>query len=158
VFVSKGQSPAAILLLSLTVFAAAAVGIGALRTLAPLADDVEEMRPFARVLGGRTRAALEREKALTLRSIKELEFDHAMGKLSEADFAEMGARLRGKAAGLIRRLDDGTSYRVQIEQELERRVGPPVARAIVTPGLCSACGTANGGDARFCKQCGASVA
>jgi hypothetical protein len=29
-----------------------------------------------------------------LRSIKELEFDRAMGKMSEKDFAEMSARLR----------------------------------------------------------------
>ena len=43
------------------------------------------------MLGGRTRAALEREKALVLRSIKELEFDRAMGKVSEKDFAEMSA-------------------------------------------------------------------
>ena len=51
------------------------------------------------MLGGRTRAALEREKTLSLRSIKELEFDRAMGKVSEKDFAEMGARLRARAAG-----------------------------------------------------------
>ena len=49
------------------------------------------------VLGGRTRAALEREKALVLRSIKELEFDRAMGKVSEKDFGEMSARLRARA-------------------------------------------------------------
>ena len=51
------------------------------------------------MLGGRTRAALEREKTLVLRSIKELEFDRAMGKVSEKDFAEMSARLRARAAG-----------------------------------------------------------
>ena len=37
----------------------------------------------------RQRVALERDKALTLRAIKELEFDHAMGKVSDNDFAEM---------------------------------------------------------------------
>ena len=41
------------------------------------------------LVGGRARAALEREKTLVLRSIKELEFDHAMGKVSDEDFAEM---------------------------------------------------------------------
>jgi hypothetical protein len=96
VFMSRGQSPAAILLLSLTVFAAAAVGIGALRTLTPLVDATGEHSPVGRVIGGRTRAALEREKSLTLRSIKELEFDRAMGKVSDTDFAEMAARLEPK--------------------------------------------------------------
>ena len=43
------------------------------------------------------RAALEREKALVLRSIKELEFDRAMGKVSPKDFDEMAGRLRARA-------------------------------------------------------------
>ena len=50
------------------------------------------------VIGQRTRAALEQEKATTLRTIKELEFDRAMGKLSDADFQEMSVRLRARAA------------------------------------------------------------
>ena len=65
------------------------------------------MRSGPQMLGGRTRAALEREKALVLRSIKELEFDRAMGKVSEKDFVEMSARLRARAAGLMRQLDAG---------------------------------------------------
>jgi hypothetical protein len=158
VFMSRGQSPAAIILLSATIFAAAAVGIGALRMLSPFVGDAAEVRgPMGRVLAGRTRAALEREKALTLRSIKELEFDRAMGKVSDADFAEMAARLRSKAAGLIQRLDAGTNYRQQIDRELERRRGsaaPPPPAA----GVCTGCGTTNDADARFCKQCGLSMA
>ena len=63
----------------------------------PLAGSDEPAGP--QIFGGRTRAALEREKTLVLRSIKDLEFDHAMGKVSEKDFAEMGARLRARAAG-----------------------------------------------------------
>ena len=42
---------------------------------------------------------LEREKALVLRSIKELEFDHAMGKVSDADFAEIGGAAARAGAG-----------------------------------------------------------
>jgi len=162
-FMARGQSAPAILLLSLTVFAAAAVGIAALRTLTPLASgEVDTRRPLGRVLGGRTRAALEREKALTLRSIKELEFDRAMGKVSDADFLEMAGRLRVRAASLIQRLDDGRSYREQIEQELAKRIGPVAGhgQGAVVPAAerCAGCGTANEPDARFCKQCGASLA
>ena len=162
-FMSRGQSVPAILLLSLTVFAAAAVGIAALRTLTPLTGGESDVsRPLGRVLGGRTRAALEREKALTLRSIKELEFDRAMGKVSDADFLEMAGRLRVRAAGLIQRLDDGRSYREQIEQELAKRLGPAAAGLGAVAGgpagvRCSGCGTANEPDARFCKQCGTSL-
>jgi hypothetical protein len=120
VFVSKGQSPAAIILLSLVVFAAAAVGAAALRTLLPFTSARHVLT--VPLLGGRTRAALEREKVLVLRSIKELEFDYAMRKVSDQDFAEVGARLRARAAGLIRQLDAGTGYRDQIERELIRRI------------------------------------
>jgi hypothetical protein len=148
VFLSRGQSPAAVILLSLTVFAAAAVGIAALRTVMPLAS--KGARDTTQVLGGRTRAALEREKTLALRSIKELEFDRAMGKVSEKDFAEMSGRLRARAARLLRQLDAGAGYREQIDREIERRLG----KAAVVAGVCAACATKNDADARFCKSCG----
>ena len=70
------------------------------------------------MVGQRTRASLEREKMLALRAIKELEFDRAMGKLSEADWNEMSGRLRARAARLIRQLDAGANYREQIERDL----------------------------------------
>ena len=177
VFVSRGQSPAAIILLSLTIFPAAAVGLAAWRTFAPVsADDEPTGSP---VVAGRTRAALEREKALALRSIKELEFDRAMGKVSEKDFAEMSARLRARAAGLIRQLDAGEGYRDEIDKAVATRIatmsrgaaasktevsGSPMHAAVLPAKdpipptkLCSACGTANEADALFCKHCGANL-
>ena len=120
VFMSRGQTPAGIILLSLIIFAAAFVGLAALRTFLPLAGIVTDSR--AEVLGGRTRAALEREKTLLLRSIKELEFDRGMRKVSEKDFAEMSARLRARAARLMHQLDAGSLYRQEIEREVERRL------------------------------------
>jgi hypothetical protein len=105
---------------------------------------------------------------LVLRSIKEVEFDRAMGKISDADFHEMAGRLRARAAGLLRALDaDRTGYRTLIERELATRVGrapsshaPAAAVAEMADasapaaGTCAACGTANDPDARFCKSCG----
>ncbi|HLG59498.1 MAG TPA: zinc ribbon domain-containing protein [Vicinamibacterales bacterium] len=180
VFLSRGQSPAGVILLSLTVFAAAAVGIAALRTFIPLTAKL--LPESLQVLGGRTRAALEREKALVLRSIKELEFDRAMGKVSEKDFNEMSARLRARATGLMRQIDAGAGYRQQIEKEIERRIGAAPVRAGSTTqdpayvakedqasadvgrvlpsrpaGFCTSCGTAHDADARFCKECGANL-
>ena len=173
VFLSEGQTPAGIILLSLIIFGAAAVGAAAWRTLSPLSGLDEPAGP--QLFGGRTRAALEREKSLVLRSIKDLEFDHAMGKVSEKDFSEMGARLRSRAAGLIRQLDAGTSYRQAIETEIEKRVGKAPRPAATVPAatvpavsapaaavptdqpktkLCLSCCTPNDPDARFCKGCG----
>ena len=120
-FVARGQGPTAIVLLSVLMGAAALVGYMTLRTVRPLVA-AEEERTI--MIGERTRAALEREKLLTLRSIKELEFDRAMGRLSEEDFTEMAGRLRLRAAGLIRQLDSGAGYRDQIEKDLAKRLGP----------------------------------
>jgi len=155
VFVSRGQTPAGIILLSLTIFTAAIVGVATWRTLAPLIGSDERGGPT--VLGGRTRAALEREKTLVLRSIKALEFDQAMGKVSDKDFADMSARLRARAVRLMRQLDAGTGYREEIEREVTRRAGrklPPAASAVRA---CPACTLAVDPDARFCKHCGSSL-
>jgi hypothetical protein len=174
VFMARGESPAAVIMISLTIFAAAAVGIAALRTFLPLTQ--KSWSDGARILGGRTRAALEREKTLVLRSIKELEFDRAMGKVSEKDFGEMSGRLRARAARLIRQLDAGTGYRNEIEREITKRIGvvpggskeqdPPYSvdrEALDSVGRdlpsrpaagCASCNTANDADARFCKHCG----
>jgi hypothetical protein len=179
VFMARGESPAAVIMISLTIFAAAAVGIAALRTFLPLTQ--KSWSDGARILGGRTRAALEREKTLVLRSIKELEFDRAMGKVSEKDFAEMSGRLRARAARLIRQLDAGAGYRSEIEREITKRIGEGPAGSTkqdpayavdrqpldgvgrVLPSrpaaaaTCASCNTTNDADARFCKHCGASM-
>ncbi len=173
VFLSEGQSPAGIIVLSLIIFGAAAVGATAWRMFSPLTGLDEPAGP--QIFGGRTRAALEREKSLVLRSIKDLEFDHAMGKVSDKDYSEMGARLRARAAGLIRQLDSGTNYRQAIQAEIDKRIGPrPIAggpnmarppaeggRTLSGPPdqkaatkLCLSCCTPNDPDARFCKGCG----
>jgi hypothetical protein len=148
VFFAKGQTAAAIIFLSLIVFAAAAIGFAALRAAGPLAGVMRSSHAAA--TGSRTRLALEREKALTLRSIKELEFDRAMGKVSEKDFTEMSGRLRARAARIIRQLDANGTYRERIEQEITKRVGRVVNE-------CPSCQSANDLDARFCKKCGTAL-
>ncbi len=156
VIVATGQSPANIIILSLTVVSVSFVGLGAYRILSPLVSgEVESPMTF----GGRTRIALEREKTLVLRSIKELEFDFAMGKIAKPDFDEMSARLRSRALGLMRQLDEGGGYREQIAKEVEQRLAgeaaaPPKPEA---EGECVACGTPNDPDAKFCKNCGAKL-
>src|ERR1700704_3613836 len=159
-FGSEGQSRSSIILFTILMGAVCLVGIAALRAVRPLVSPQEDLTAM---VGERTRAALEREKLLTLRSIKELEFDRAMGKLSDADWREMSSRLRARAAGLMKQLDAGAGYREQIERDLVKRLatspdphvrgadlsGPPVAG-----NFCTDCGTKNEGDAKFCKNCG----
>ncbi len=160
VVVATGQSPANIITLSLTVVSVSFVGLGAYRILSPLVSpDIDA--PIT--IGGRTRVALEREKALVLRSIKELEFDFAMRKMSQADFDEMAGRLRQRALGLMQQLDAGGGYRELIEQEVAKRLARSGNDGVRSEGdgfsrrddtTCE-CGTENDPDARFCKSCGA---
>ena len=124
-FIARGRGPAAIILLSVLMATAAFVGFAALRMLRPLVSPEDDRTAM---IGQRTRVALEREKTLALRSIKELEFDKAMGRVSEEDFKEMAGRLRVRAARLIRQLDAGAGYRQQIESELQKRIGDADAR------------------------------
>ena len=161
VFLSRGQSPAAIILLSCAIFAAAYVGATALRTVLPLAGTLRE--DLSEQIGDRTRAALEREKTLVLRSIKELEFDRGMGKVSDKDFDEMSARLRARAARLMRQLDAGSLYRDQIENEIAQRleksgsVAPAPKPPAQMQNVCAACSVVNDPDASFCKKCGSRI-
>ncbi len=174
VVMARPSAPEHLILISLTIGAAGLAALCVYRTLAPLvAPQTDFERP---ALSARMRLDLEREKALTLRSIKELEFDRAMAKVSPQDFDEMAGRLRARAVGIMKQLDAGSSaYRVLIEKELAARVGPSLAvarpdlkvgtprtvgeatvaagEATVAPGVC-ACGVANDTDARFCKSCG----
>ena len=149
VFVARAQGLTAVILLSIIIGATALVGVAALRMLRPLVSPEEDRTAM---IGHRTRAALEREKMLALRSIKELEFDRAMGKLSESDWREMSGRLRARATRLMRQLDAGAGYREQTERDLAARLtNAPVPKG---PATCAACATVNDADARFCKRCG----
>ena len=163
-FMARGQGPMVVILLGALMGTAALVGYAALRTLRPLVSPEEDRTVM---VGQRTRVALEREKLLTLRSIKELEFDRAMGRLSDEDWAEMSGRLRARAARLMRQLDAGAGFREQIEKDVAKRIDAGEARlkpsrsgdrernavsAAAQP--CASCATANDADAKFCKGCG----
>ena len=140
--------PAALLLLSAAVVAAGLAGFAAYRALgAFLGFGGRDAAP----LTTSARDGLLREKALTLRSIKELEFDHAMGKISNADFQDMSSRLRARALVLMEELQPAP-----LAEPRSRAPLPPSAPASVR--ACAECGTAYDADARFCKQCGKAVA
>jgi hypothetical protein len=181
VVMARPAAPENLVLISLTIGAAGVAAIAFYRTIAPLVDPRAEQG--REPVTARLRADLEREKALTLRSIKELEFDRAMGKLSQQDFDQMEGRLRARALGIMKQLEAGSAiYRELIERDIATRIGTPAGSPDRTPAgspdlkvrptaehdgpatdgnrrpdlqvrQC-ACGTANDADARFCKGCG----
>ena len=141
VMLSRNTHPLALLLLSAAVLAAGLVGIALQRALTGFLAAAPPDEP---AIGGRAREALARDKALVLRSIKELEFDHAMGKISEADFKNIGGRLRARALLLMQDLEGARPD----SAEAAATASPP-------PGLyCAECGAPCDLDAKFCKHCG----
>jgi hypothetical protein len=143
VVVSPDTHPVALLLLSAAVICAGFVGVAITRAVSGFfAAGIE-----AESLPPQMRDELLREKTLVLRSIKELEFDKAMKKVSDEDFAAISAQLRARALTLM--------------ADLERTapaVVPKPAGATAAAGACLSCGTRNDADARFCKSCGARLA
>lgn len=155
-FLLRGQGITVVLLASVLMATTTLVGMAALRAIRPLVSAHDER---GAVVGERTRAALEVEKNNTLRTIKELEFDRAMGKMSEEDFREMSVRLRARAARLIKQLDAGSGYRAAIEKDLARRLGEHHEKASApATRACPKCRTSNDADAKFCKNCGERLA
>jgi len=155
VMLARDTHPAALLLLSAAVVAAGFVGLTLHRALAGFAGGDEDAAPAADA----EREALEREKALTLRSIKELEFDRAMGKVSDKDFDDLAGRLRARAMLLMEELDrmaprpSGTGM-VTGRAAAAAEARPAAAEPAPDTAACPACATLNDPDARFCKQCG----
>ena len=150
VVMARRAAPEHLILLSFTIAAAGAAAGAFYRMLAPLVAPL--VLHMGEPVGERTREALEREKMLVLRSIKELEFDRAMGKLSQKDFNEMSGRLRARALSLMKQLDIGAGgYTAAIERDLASRAAS--VSAVQAAERCG-CGTMNDSDAVFCKSCG----
>lgn len=146
VIVSRHAHPVALLLMSAAAVAAGFAGLALYHALSGFFSANAANAPAS----PRTREFLEKEKALLLRSIKELEFDRAMGKIGDADFNELSSRMRAKAMEMIEELE-----RPVPAQGAKSQAARAVARTAT--GLCASCSTQNDVDARFCKQCGASL-
>jgi hypothetical protein len=118
---------------------------------------------------GRRKKELEREKQALLKALKELEFDHEMGKISDADYQEIGGNYRARAVRVLRQLDAAggdVDYRSLVERDLKARSSARPADRPAEKGAaekpseprsrprCAGCSTENDLDAAFCKKCG----
>jgi hypothetical protein len=87
-----------------------------LRDPSPASDRLDELAPEAR-----RRLALAEERDRALAALKELEFDHRTGKVSDDDYQAQVGPLRRRAAQALRALD-------QREQDGRERVSDPGQR------------------------------
>lgn len=122
---------------------------------------------------GERRAREERRRVL--RAIKELDFDHAMGKISDADHREIRSAYQMRAVEVGRALEQGPALHPELAELLAAEgtgeeggdappaetgtehasAEPPEAESSAV--TCGACGGDNDGDAKFCKHCGAAL-
>ena len=73
-----------------------------LRDPTPASDRLDELAPEAR-----RRLALAEERDRALAALKELEFDHRTGKVSDVDYRAQVGPLRRRAAAALRALEHG---------------------------------------------------
>ena len=113
-------------------------------------------------------------QTVALRALKEIEFDRATGKLSDADYEQLKAKYTEAALAAMRgeaRLTPGagpgiTKSRPAIacpdhgpRPESDAVFCSDCGRRLGTAqGYCARCGTALEDDARYCNRCGARVA
>jgi hypothetical protein len=104
------------------------------------------------------RARLESHKTRLYASIRDLDFDRATGKLSEADHEELRASLVRQAAAVVRELE-ARQDSDELDDAIEARVASRVAVAArlerePPASACPACGARLRGGLKFCSQCG----
>lgn len=149
VMMSVHTHPVALLLLSAAVVCAGLVAVALHGAIEGFFHRGAEQLPLA----ASSREELVREKMLVLRSIKELEFDKAMGKVSDTDYRDISSRLRARALALMSDLE-----RQPAPSPAPKRASTAAAPRQAQPvRACAACGTTNDADARFCKSCGAGL-
>ncbi len=121
-------------------------------------------------------------QTVALRALKEIEFDRATGKLSDADYGQLKAKYTQEALAALRgegALTPGASPGIHepraaargqkttgltcpehgARPEPDARFCSECGRRLGTAkGYCARCGTALEDDARYCNRCGARVA
>jgi hypothetical protein len=110
-------------------------------------------------------------RAVALRALKEIEFDRATGKLSDADYETLRSRYTSEALAALRTEEpaapSSSVSRVPSpacpshgpRPETDAQFCSDCGRRLATaPGYCARCGTALEHDAHYCHSCGARVA
>jgi hypothetical protein len=80
-------------------------------------------------------------------SIKEIEFDYEMGKLSEEDFQELRRQYKNEAVNLLKKIDQTQS---KTSKSAKHKKGKAV-------NYCSNCGNAVAASDKFCSSCGTNL-
>jgi hypothetical protein len=131
-----------------------------LAVVAFLARPLVENRGLVVNAGDHRLSALQAERDSILTMIREIEMDHAMGKIGANDFQEQRAALVARGAAVLRELDvlGGASGPDDVDAAIEAAVAARRGRtAPKTAGSCAHCGRGLRRGDRFCASCGTPV-
>lgn len=99
------------------------------------------------------RERLEHLRGLAVQGLRELEFDHEMGKLEESDYLELKRALEGRALAAMSGLE-----RLRPAVPSAPAVSGSTTVVPITFSFCPQCGTRVGAGHRFCMSCGTGLA
>ena len=142
---------------------------------APLPADLEALAAQNRDVD-----ALAEQKRRVLRALKDLESEHALGKIDDADYETIAMQYREEAKALMREMDQNAAPALAEAERIAREYlatqglgpgGTSEARPLESGGgatadpnevarvrlVCLDCATSNEPDAAFCKKCGAAM-
>jgi hypothetical protein len=94
-----------------------------------------------------------RPRAVALRALKEIEFDRATGKLSDADYALLKTQYTNEAL-VAMRADEGKGEERRGKGALPAAPSPLPPSPIPLPAVCPTHGPRPESDAAFCSTCG----
>jgi cytochrome c-type biogenesis protein CcmI len=138
------------LVAAVALFVAAPLADGFLRRRRVGVDDLELER-------------LEHEQALAVQGLRELEFDHAMGKVDAADYRRLREPLERRALAAMSALEPARTegHATATTLRLASRRTKPVTAAAAVPirhaNFCPQCGARAGATHNFCAECSTPV-
>jgi len=96
---------------------------------------------------------LRSKRDTTYSMLKEIEFDHESGVLTDKDYQDMETRYRQKAINILKEMDQ-KSKDTNLVDEVEKKVRE-LRRGKAR--FCSQCGSGISPEDHFCSQCGQSL-
>jgi hypothetical protein len=98
------------------------------------------------------------QREAVFQALRELRFDHVVGKITDEDFVAFEGSLKQTAANAIRALDEWeAAANRDLEPEIERAAAERAALMSAGGVTCPNCGKLGGPEDRFCGNCGAAL-
>jgi NADH pyrophosphatase NudC (nudix superfamily) len=138
-----------------TIIGLAIVLLAALYVAWPMLQDVPSAAP---TVPDTEEGAPEHDKERALLAIREADFDHRTGKLSDEDYAALRAELEARALSAMSAIESASALHPVPSLAAATAATAPAAsqaaRGGEPGGFCPACGVRFVRDARFCSGCG----